>query len=133
MSRKFQISVRSNFAELWRYNIVVMCGAYDSSGEQLSVTTNESTVATVGDAADGVAAADPASRVVKLTTEECDNIKAYIYFMPHKLPAAGTPDDTPDFGIRVKVKAGDEVLYNVIHQVNQWSGATIELKLPNNI
>ena len=29
-----------------------------------------------------------------------------------------------------KVKADDEVLYNVVHKVNQWSGATIELKLP---
>ena len=130
MDRKFQISVRSNFAELWRYNIVVMCGAYNAAGEQLAVTTSESTVATVGEELTAATIPDTAARVVKLQTAPCDNIKTYIYLMPHKLPSAGSPDDTPTFGIRVKVKADGEELYNVIHQVNQWSGATIELRLP---
>ena len=130
MDRKFQISVRSNFAELWRYNIVVMCGAYNAAGEQLAVTTSESTVATVGEELTAATIPDAAARVVKLQPAPCDNIKTYIYLMPHKLPTAGSPDDTPTFGIRVKVKADGEELYNVIHQVNQWSGATIELRLP---
>ncbi len=129
MDRKFQISVRSNFAELWRYNIVVMCGTFNAQGEQLSVTTSQSKSADTDsqDSAD-----DAQARSVKLVTEPCDNIKAYIYLMPHKLPSAQTPDDAPDFNIRVKVKAADEELYNVIHNVNQWSGATIELRLPKS-
>lgn len=130
MNRKFQILVRSNFAELWRYNIVVMCGAYNADGEQLSVTTKESTLAAVGDDITAASAEDAASRKVTLTTEPCDNIKAYIYLMPHKLPALREPEDAPPFGLRIKVKADDEVIYNVVHQVNQWSGATVELRLP---
>ena len=127
MSRRFKISVRSNFAELWRYNIVVTCGAFDAAGEQIEVTTSESSVTSIEDAADGAA---DVSRDVKLTTAPCESIKAYVYLMPHKLPSAKSPDDTPAFGVRVKVKADDEQIYNVVHSVNQWSGATIELKLP---
>ena len=127
MSRRFKISVRSNFAELWRYNIVVTCGAFDADGEQIEVTTSESSVTSIEDAAGGAA---DVSRDVKLTTVPCESIKAYVYLMPHKLPSAKSPDDTPAFGVRVKVKADDEQIYNVVHSVNQWSGATIELKLP---
>ena len=127
MSRRFKISVRSNFVELWRYNIVVTCGAFDAAGEQIEVTTSESSVTSIEDAAGGAA---DVSRDVKLTTAPCESIKAYVYLMPHKLPSAKSPDDTPAFGVRVKVKADDEQIYNVVHSVNQWSGATIELKLP---
>ena len=130
MSRRFKISVRSNFAELWRYNIVVTCGAFDAAGEQIEVTTSESSVASIVDGAGSVADVADVSRDVKLTTLPCESIKAYVYRMPHKLPSAKSPDDTPSFGVRVKVKADDEQIYNVVHSVNQWSGATIELKLP---
>ena len=130
MSRRFKISVRSNFAELWRYNIVVTCGAFDAAGEQIEVTTSESSVASIIDGAGGAADVADVSRDVKLTTSPCESIKAYVYLMPHKLPSAKSPDDTPSFGVRVKVKADDEQIYNVVHSVNQWSGATIELKLP---
>ena len=130
MSRRFKISVRSNFAELWRYNIVVTCGAFDAAGEQIEVTTSESSVASIVDGAGSVADVADVSRDVKLTTLPCESIKAYVYLMPHKLPSAKSPDDTPSFGVRIKVKADDEQIYNVVHSVNQWSGATIELKLP---
>ena len=130
MSRRFKISVRSNFAELWRYNIVVTCGAFDAAGEQIEVTTSESSVASIVDGAGSAADVADVSRDVKLTTAPCESIKAYVYLMPHKLPSAKSPDDTPTFGVRVKVKADDEQIYNVVHSVNQWSGATIELKLP---
>ena len=130
MSQRFKISVRSNFAELWRYNIVVTCGAFDAAGEQIEVTTSESSVASIIDGAGGAADVAEVSRDVKLTTSPCESIKAYVYLMPHKLPSAKSPDDTPTFGVRVKVKADDEQIYNVVHSVNQWSGATIELKLP---
>ena len=130
MSRRFKISVRSNFVELWRYNIVVTCGAFDAAGEQIEVTTSESSVASIIDGAGGAADVAEVSRDVKLTTLPCESIKAYVYLMPHKLPSAKSPDDTPSFGVRVKVKADDEQIYNVVHSVNQWSGATIELKLP---
>ena len=130
MSRRFKISVRSNFAELWRYNIVVTCGAFDAAGEQIEVTTSESSVASIVDGAGSAADVADVSRDVKLTTLPCESIKAYVYLMPHKLPSAKSPDDTPTFGVRVKVKADDEQIYNVVHSANQWSGATIELKLP---
>ena len=130
MSRRFKISVRSNFAELWRYNIVVTCGAFVAAGEQIEVTTSESSVASIVDGAGSAADVADVSRDVKLTTSPCESIKAYVYLMPHKLPSAKSPDDTPAFGVRVKVKTDDEQIYNVVHSVNQWSGATIELKLP---
>ena len=130
MSRVFQISVSSNFPDLWRYNVVVMCASYDAQGEQLSVSTQQSSVASAGEDVERDAVPAAADREVVLTTEPCDSIKAYIYLMPHTLPSATAPDDTPNFSIRIKVKGGGEPIYNKEHQVNQWSGATIELKLP---
>jgi hypothetical protein len=109
---------------------VVTCGAFDAAGEQIEVTTSESSVASIVDGAGSAADVADVSRDVKLTTAPCESIKAYVYLMPHKLPSAKSPDDTPAFGVRVKVMADDEQIYNVVHSVNQWSGATIELKLP---
>ena len=47
MSR-FKISVSSNFKELWRYNITVVCELCSANGERIEYKAEESYVAPVG-------------------------------------------------------------------------------------
>ena len=41
MDKKFTISLQSRYAELWRYNIVVMCGCFDKAGERTDFLSKE--------------------------------------------------------------------------------------------
>lgn len=131
MSRRFTIHVHSGFAELWRYNTAVMCGGFDSNGERVDFVSAQSTVAPVGAnlkrAPEGLAA----DRDLEVTTAECDSMTAYVYLVPNTLPLSREIDDCRPFTLKVKVTTSDgETLYDVAHKVNQWSGASIEIRLP---
>lgn len=131
MSRKFTIHVHSDFTELWRYNTAAMCGGFDGAGERVGFVSAESTVAPVG--ANLKAAPDdaPRDRDLTLTTAACERITAYVYLIPNTLPLSREIDDCRPFPLHVWVTANDgEVLYDVVHKVNQWSGCSIEIRLP---
>lgn len=125
------IDIHSGFAQLWRYNISVMCGGFDSSGERCDFVSAGSEVAPVGANLKEPPADAPQSRDLRIVTAECDSIVAYVYVIPHTLPLSREVDDNRPFTLRVKVAASDgAVLYDVKHRINQWSGASVEIKLP---
>jgi hypothetical protein len=129
MAKKFNIQIRSTYAEIWRYNIAISCGCTDSAGNVVEVVGEQDNVAPVGSnlkvAPDGFTL----PREVRLSTPETEGIVAYIYLVPHTLPAQRDIAESEPFKLSVKVSAGRDTIYNVVHKVNQWSGATIELKL----
>ena len=129
MAKKFNIQIRSTYAEIWRYNIAISCGCTDSAGNVVEVVGEQDNVAPVGSnlkvAPDGFTL----PREVRLSTPETEGIVAYIYLVPHTLPAERDIAETEPFKLSVKVSAGRDTIYNVVHKVNQWSGTSIELKL----
>ena len=129
MAKKFNIQIRSTYAEIWRYNIAISCGCTDSAGNVVEVAGEQDNVAPVGSnlkvAPDGFTL----PREVRLLTPETEGIVAYIYLVPHTLPAERDIAETEPFKLSVKVSAGRDTIYNVVHKVNQWSGTSIELKL----
>ena len=129
MAKKFNIQIRSTYAEIWRYNIAISCGCTDSAGNVVEVVGEQDNIAPVGSnlkvAPDGFTL----PREVRLSTPEMEGIVAYIYLVPHTLPAQRDIAESEPFKLSVKVSAGRDTIYNVVHKVNQWSGATIELKL----
>ena len=131
MARKFTIDIHSGFAELWRYNISAMCGGFDASGERCDFVSAASDVAPVGANLKEPPAEAAGPRDLRISTAECDSIVAYVYVIPHTLPVSRDVDDFRPFTLDVKVSASDgSVLYDVAHKVNQRSGASIEIKLP---
>lgn len=130
MEAKFTIQIKSSYGELWRYNLSAMCAAFDSEGERIDFVKAESFVAEVG--ANFASQPDdlPAKRDLKLTTVSASSIVAYVYVIPHTLPRDRDVADCKSFDMSVKVQMGAETIYNVKHKINQWSGASIELKLP---
>ena len=129
MAKKFNIQIRSTYAEIWRYNIAISCGCTDSAGNVVEVVGEQDTLAPVGSnlkvAPDGFTL----PREVRLSTPETEGIVAYIYLVPHTLPAQRDIAESEPFKLSVKVSAGRDTIYNVVHKVNQWSGTSIELKL----
>ena len=130
MDKKFSISVQSRYAELWRYNIVVMCGCFDKVGERTDFLSKENFVAAVGSNLTAAPNGIESHNRLTLTTSPCDSIVAYIYLIPHSLPPTRDVEEYAPFDLRIKVSADDNVIYDTDHKINQWSGCSIELKLP---
>jgi hypothetical protein len=130
MDKKFTISVQSRYAELWRYNIVVMCGCFDKVGERTDFLSKENFVAAVGSNLTAAPNGIESHNRLTLTTSPCDSIVAYIYLIPHSLPPTRDVEEYAPFDLRIKVSADDNVIYDTDHKINQWSGCSIELKLP---
>lgn len=130
MDKKFTISVQSRYAELWRYNIVVMCGCFDKAGERADFLSKENFVAAVGSNLTAAPNGIESHNSLAITTSPCDSVVAYIYLIPHSLPPTREVEEYAPFDLRVKVSADDSVIYDTNHKINQWSGCSIELKLP---
>ena len=130
MDKKFTISLQSRYAELWRYNIVVMCGCFDKAGERADFLSKENFVAAVGSNLTAAPNGIESHNSLAITTSPCDSVVAYIYLIPHSLPPTREVEEYAPFDLRVKVSADDSVIYDTNHKINQWSGCSIELKLP---
>lgn len=130
MKSKFQVKVSSSYAELWRYNMVVMGGGFDAKGERVDFASVRSEIAPVGtnlsEAPEGV----DKSRRLSITLNDSENIAAYVYLIPHTLPLNRDIEATQPFDLKVEVLRDKESIYKATHKINQWSGASIELKLP---
>ena len=130
MGAKFTIQIKSSYGELWRYNLSAMCGAFDGAGQRVDFVKAESFVSEVGANLKSAPSYLPAKRDLKLSTKEAESIVAYIYVVPHTLPKDRDVADCKPFDMSVKVQMGTDVIYSEKHKINQWSGASIELKLP---
>lgn len=130
MDKKFTISLQSRYAELWRYNIVVMCGCFDKVGERTDFLSKENFVAAVGSNLTAAPNGIESHNSLAFITSPCNSVVAYIYLIPHSLPPTREVEEYAPFDLRVKVSADDSVIYDTDHKINQWSGCSIELKLP---
>ena len=131
MDKKFTISLQSRYAELWRYNIVVACGCFDEAGERTDFLSKESFIAAVGSNLDCAPASLESHSAMKLTTTPCASIVAYIYLIPHTLPPTRvTVEEYSPFDLKIRITADKDEIYAKTHKINQFSGASIELKLP---
>ena len=130
MKHKFQIKVSSSYTELWRYNIIVMGSGFDPTGNRVDFASAKSEVAPVGSNLTEEPAEAKGNRNLSITLSDSDNIAAYIYLIPHTLPLKRDIESTHPFNLKVEVLCDKESIYKHTHKINQWSGASIELKLP---
>ena len=106
----FTIEVTSRYEGWWRYNAALMCGCFDAAGRRIGFASSASTVAA-------------------LQTMPCDHLVLYLYIIPHTLPADNEIDATRPFGIEVRISYAGRRLRTEKREINQWSGASVEMRV----
>ena len=122
----FTIKLESDFSELWRYNIVVMCSVL-RDGAEVEFLKHSSEVAPVGAELSEVPRGYSADRTIVLRSTDATNLTLYIYVMPHTLPMTTDVAEAKPFEMVVEVLHGEEQAYRKRVEVNQWSGENLEI------
>lgn len=125
---RFHISIYSDFAEFWRYNIAVM-SFVSHDGEQVELLKCRDDVAPVGSSLVSPPMGYNPNRKIELHHAPADNLTLYIYILPHTFPWSVDIEETPPFELRVEVKYGDTLRYAHSFEVEQWSGGDIVVEL----
>ena len=122
----FTIILDSDFSELWRYNIVVMCSV-QRDGAEVEFLKHNSEIAPVGAELREIPRGYNANRRIELHTQPADALTLYIYVMPHTLPMTTDVAEAKPFEMLVEVLHGTEQAYRKRVEVNQWSGENLEI------
>ncbi|WP_290540011.1 hypothetical protein [Alistipes sp.] len=125
----FAIEISSRYEGWWRYNVALMCGCFDSTGRRIGFSSSASTVADVGSNLRERPANIAANRTATLQTMPCDHLVLYLYIIPHTLPAGNDIDAAKPFGIEVRISCAGHRLRTEKREINQWSGASIEMRI----
>ncbi|WP_418981934.1 hypothetical protein [Alistipes sp.] len=126
----FRIEVASRYQEWWRYNVALMCGCFDAEDRRTGFATASSHVADVGsNLTERPADAQP-DRCIVLETPPCDHVVLYVYIIPHTLPADNGIEASRPFDVTLTFYRDGKRLRTQTRAVNQWSGASLELRVP---
>lgn len=125
----FSIEISSRYDGWWRYNAALMCGCFDAGDERIGFASAESHVADVGANLTAKPADMAGDRSLRLETAACDHLLLYIYIVPHTLPAGNDIADTQPFEITLRIAYGGKVLRSEKRLINQWSGASVEMRV----
>ncbi len=128
-SEGFRIEVSSRFEGWWRYNAALMCGCFDAAEERIGFASASSDIADAGANLKEPPTGTVPDRAVVLTTEPCDHLVLYIYIIPHTLPTGNDIDTPRPFDIDVAISFGGKRISKTVYKINQWSGASIEMKV----
>ncbi len=126
----FRIAVASPYPEFWRYNVALMCGCFDGTDRRTGFASAEDTVAAVGANLTAPPEGYSSLRTVVLDTPPCDHIVLYLYIIPHTLPQGRDISETKPFPLQVRIEAPDGSETQARYEINQWSGASVELRIP---
>lgn len=132
----FSVEISSDYDQLWRYNIAVTCGCFDDHGKggdnpRTDFVSAEDFIAPVGSNLQCRPDNYSPDRTIRFTTIACDYLLMYVYVIPHTLPAEQRIADCEPFTLRITARRGNAIIYDKLHSANCWSGASIELRLPN--
>lgn len=125
----FRIELSSRFDGWWRYNAALMCGCFDAEGRRTGFAKASSQVAEVGANLAQKPADVPADRRVVLLAEPCDHLILYLYVIPHTLPGEDDIEAVAPFDVEVKIFYAGRRLSSERRRINQWSGASVELRV----
>lgn len=126
----YKAEIESTFAGFWRYNVAVTCGLFSEDGRQVGYAAAEDTIAPAGsnlaERPSGVAE----RRRITVSTADCHHLRMYIYLIPHTLPASDKVLECKPFEISIKISHGGRTILHEQRRINQWSGASIEITVP---
>ncbi len=125
----YTIEVESSYEQLWRYNMIVMCGGFSATSESLYVVSQRDIISDIENPIECEPDGYTLPRRVSLRAAKADNIRAIVYVVPHTLPIGRDVDQNPAFDALVTITKSGKEIYRNIHKVNQWGGASIEIKI----
>ncbi len=129
MEKGFKIELRCRYDAWWRYNAALMCGCFDAEDRRTGFVSTTSDVADVGANLPARPAGLPDRSSVTLETPPCDHALLYVYIIPHTLPEGNDIDATRPFDIEIRISGPGCPHRTEKRKVNQWSGASIELRI----
>lgn len=132
MQKGFTIEISSRYEGWWRYNVALMCGCFDAGDNRIGFATAQSHLSDVGSDLPPEPAAMKADRSIRLATEPCDHLLLYVYIIPHTLPSANDIGGTEPFEIELRITCDGKLLRKEKRPINQWSGASIEMRVDRN-
>ncbi len=128
-NRGFRIEISSRYEGWWRYNVTLMCGLFDRGDRRIGFASAESRVADPGSGAERPPADyDPARRPA-LETGPCDHLQLYVYIIPHRLPDGNDIESARPFDVEIDIRSDGREILHQRRAVNQWSGASIEMRV----
>lgn len=127
-SESYAIEVESGFKEFWRYNIAVTCGMFDADGTQCGFRSAENTVAPAGSNLESAPEGTSVHRRLSFTAGDCHHLLMYVYLIPNTLPPSTRIADCKPFKVTVRVSYEGTEIVHMTPSVNQWSGASIEIR-----
>lgn len=125
----FTLEVSSRYDGFWRYNVAFTCGCFDAEDNRTGFVSAESHIADAGSNLAEKPAEIPATRTVKLETPACDHLLCYLYIVPHTLPAVSEIDSARPFEVSLNIGYAGRKIRAEVHRINQWSGASVELRI----
>jgi len=125
----FKIEVTSRYEGWWRYNVALMCGCFDAADQRIGFASASLHIADAGANLEKPPAEHKAGHKAVLETQPCDRLQLYIYIIPHTLPRSNDIDDTQPFEVEIALSKGARKLKKHRCRINQWSGASIELRV----
>ena len=124
----YTIEFECSYKELWRYNITITGGVFNHGTKEEFISYSDE-VAPVGSKLSSPPKGYSPSRDICLTTASGDSLTLYIYVVPNTIPMSRVVGDAPTFECLVRISHGSDIVYHKIHNINQWSGDNIEIKL----
>ncbi len=130
----YKVEIKSYFEELYRYNIMALLAGFNEQGEQSYTVGNELIYSeeinfdfdAVVDPPEGFTLGEP----LMLQGESAASIQLLVYVITTTLPEdRSSVSDARPFDLMVTIERDDEVVYEESHEVNQWGGVTINIKL----
>lgn len=128
----FSVEVESRYEGWWRYNVTILCGCFDADGDRIGFASAESVVAPVGSDLPTPPEGAAAERRIGIRSIACDHIVMYVYIVPHTLPETREIGNVAPFDVRLRIGYGGVPFGDMHYRINQWSGASLEIKLRND-
>ena len=115
---RYRAEVHCDYPEWSRYQVDLLCGAFDEQGVRVACPT-----------ADDRATAKGATAPVVLETPPCHHARLFLYVVAQSLPAESSIEATPPFEVEVRLFVNDRPLRTGRYAVNQWGGLSVEIAL----
>lgn len=126
---EFRIELTSDSPQWWRFNVALMGGCFGDDGARTGFASAEDTVAEVGSALGAPPSDYPSPRSSVLVLPSCRQVDLFVYVIPHTLPLDREVEACVPFEADLRVCYGGSPILSRKLQVNQWSGASAELRI----
>ena len=128
-SSGFRIELTCRYEEWWRYNVEMMCAAFDAADERIGFAAVRSQIAEAGaELRERPAGVDVPTRL-SLESGACDHAQLYLYVIPHTLPRDNRIGAAAPFDLTLRIALDGRALRTERIRVNQWGGTSLRLEL----